>query len=104
MQRFERSDAIKIRNGVIFDFCTGLLHVCKALCNLYLRKQEEQCVFADAVGLVTYYMKRASSLQHEEALKIRSFLTHTLADLCYYQRWVESSRRASALALYSESI
>ena len=33
-----------------------------------------------------YYMKRASSLQREDATKIRSFLTHTLADFCFYPR------------------
>ncbi len=43
-------------------------------------------VFNDAVGLVMYYTKRASSLQHSDALKIRSLLTITLADFFFYPR------------------
>ena len=27
IRRFERSDAIEIRNGIIFDFYTGLTHI-----------------------------------------------------------------------------
>jgi paired amphipathic helix protein Sin3a len=46
----------------------------------------EQRVFADAVGLVMYYLKRASSMQRDDAVKIRSFLTQTLADFCYYDK------------------
>ena len=49
--------------------------------------QGEQRVFADAVGLVMYYLKRASTMQREDAIKIRSFLTHTLADFCFYERY-----------------
>ena len=51
-----------------------------------LSPQSEQRVFADAVGLVMYYLKRASSMQREDAVKIRSFLTQTLADFCYYEK------------------
>ena len=46
----------------------------------------ESYVYNDAVGLVMYYTKRASSLQHSDALKIRSFLTVTLADYFFYPR------------------
>ena len=49
-----------------------------------LHNQEDKCVFNDAVSLVMYYIKRASSVPRDEALKIRSFLTHTLADLFFY--------------------
>lgn len=52
--------------------------------HLELPLPEDKCVFNDAVSLVTYYIKRASSVPREEALKIRSFLTHTLADLLFY--------------------
>ncbi|XP_064388294.1 paired amphipathic helix protein Sin3a-like isoform X2 [Halichondria panicea] len=48
-------------------------------------------VFNDAVGLVMYYTKRASSLQHSDALKIRSLLTMTLADFFFYPRAEVSS-------------
>ena len=46
----------------------------------------EKCVIDDAVGLIMYYTKIASSLNHTDTLKIRAFLTHTLPDLCYYPR------------------
>ena len=45
-------------------------------------------MFTDAVGLVMYYTKRASSLQHSDALKIKSFLTHTLSSILYYPRYM----------------
>ncbi len=51
--------------------------------------QMENQVFFDAVGLIMYYTKIASSLNHSDALKIRSFLTYTLPDLCYYPRLVK---------------
>ncbi len=50
--------------------------------------QAEKCILEDAVGLIMYYTKIASSLNHTDAVKIRSFLTHTLPDLCYHQRCV----------------
>ena len=37
-----------------------------------------------------YYLKRASSMQRDDAVKIRSFLTQTLADFCYYDKYVTS--------------
>ncbi|KAL5469519.1 hypothetical protein EMCRGX_G030782 [Ephydatia muelleri] len=52
--------------------------------HLELPLPEDKCVFNDAVSLVMYYIKRASSVPRDEALKIRSFLTHTLADLFFY--------------------
>lgn len=45
-------------------------------------------MFNDAVSLVMYYMKRASSLSKEESMKIKGFLTQTLADFCYYPKYV----------------
>ena len=48
----------------------------------------ESCVYNDAVGLVMYYTKRASSLQHSDALKIKSFLTVTLSEFFFYPRYV----------------
>ncbi len=51
--------------------------------------QMENQVFFDAVGLIMYYTKIASSLNHSDALKIRSFLAYTLPDLCYYPRLVK---------------
>ncbi len=53
---------------------------------LLLLLQVNKCVLDDAVGLVMYYTKIASSLTHSDALKIRSFLTQTIPDLCYYSR------------------
>ncbi len=50
--------------------------------------QMENQVLFDAVGLIMYYTKIASSLNHSDALKIRSFLAYTLPDLCYYPRLV----------------
>ena len=41
-------------------------------------------MFNDAIGLVMYYMKRASSLTKEEAMKVKGFLTHSLSAFCYY--------------------
>lgn len=49
--------------------------------------KEDAVVFNDAVALVMYYMKRASSLTKEEATKIKGFLTHTLSEFCYYPRY-----------------
>ena len=54
-------------------------------------------MFSDAVGLVMYYTKRASSLQHNDALKIKSFLTHTLSSLLYYPRY-------NTMYMYAESL
>jgi hypothetical protein len=51
-----------------------------------LPPQETKCVLDDAVGLIMYYTKIASSLNHADALKIRSFLTHTLPDILFYPR------------------
>ncbi len=53
--------------------------------------QAETCVFGDAIGLVMYYLKRASSVQKDEAVKIRSFLTQTLAQFFFYPRLVDFS-------------
>ena len=50
--------------------------------------QTEKCVFEDAVGLIMYHAKIASTLNRIDALKIRSFLSHTLPDLCYYPKYV----------------
>ncbi len=47
----------------------------------------EGSVYNDAVGLVMYYTKRASSLRHSDAFKIRSLLTVTLADFFFYPRY-----------------
>ena len=56
--------------------------------HLSLAFPNESCVYNDAVGLVMYYTKRASSLQHGDALKIKSFLTVTLSDFFFYPRYV----------------
>ncbi|XP_019864517.1 PREDICTED: paired amphipathic helix protein Sin3a [Amphimedon queenslandica] len=52
--------------------------------HLSFRFTDENHVFNDAVGLVMYYMKRASSLTKEEATKVKVFLTRTLSAFCYY--------------------
>ena len=48
--------------------------------------QSEQTVYNDAVALVMYYMKKASSLSRDESVKIKYFMIHTLADFCYHHR------------------
>ena len=53
---------------------------------MYISIQDEQTVYNDAVSMVMYYMKKASSLSREEAVKIKFFLVQTLPDFCYHSR------------------
>ena len=46
LERFEHGNAIKIRNGIMFDFYPGLSHVICLLCSLVgdAREYGKQCV------------------------------------------------------------
>ena len=74
LQRFERGNAVKIRNGIMFDFYSGLTHIHWNLVGMIFHKSAESLLHKIFVGLIITIVQCPCATYHHSPLLIFTVL------------------------------